>query len=280
MRLVVPFLLVVCIVVFVPSLAFGAETSWVAEKTGLPVGLLADLAALLLVSGPFIGNAFAYVFTRLGWFKAAAYAARWAPFATKGASVVLTAPTRDQAIRAVIIEAQKEPELAPISQAASYLADVRLNGDQTPILEAADPKKPSADGSVMGGMVIMSLGVVFFVCLTALFGCVSPRGTAVEVANGVREAGMQAKDVIHDECTTQYQKTSSLERIAELDKKCLPLAALYKGVRGAHIALVAGIQAYDVWGDWSALVPLLERAAKASRLLAESVLAFGQAVDR
>lgn len=122
-------------------------------------------------------------------------------------------------------------------------------------------------------LVVGSLGV-------GAAGCESPRTTAVYVANATRDVGMQAKQVLHEECTLEYSKTSSMERIAALDKKCLPFAALYRGVRGAHLALVAGIQAYDVWGDPFALMPLLERAAKATRLVAEAVVSFGEAVDR
>lgn len=159
-----------------PTLAYGADASWLAQKVGVSDADLAQVSVLILVAGPFVGNALARLLTRLGYVKAAAKVAQYTPFATNAASVALRAPTLGQAARAVVVEAKKEAALdGPISNAAVLLRDF-VEDDLMPIIEAADPPKPErGEGGpkLPPGVAnsLLALGVILgFIVLTAVLG--------------------------------------------------------------------------------------------------------------
>lgn len=187
--LLVSLLFVVCS----PSLAFAAEGSWLSQKVGLSDADLAQVSVLILVAGPFVGNALARLLTRLGYVRAAAKVAQYTPFATNAASVALRAPTLGQAARAVIVEAKKEPTVdGPISNAAIFLRDF-VEDDLMPIIEAADPPKPEkTDGgpTLPPGVAnsLIALGFIFgLVVLTAVLGGCAAAQQIEEVADDSAE---------------------------------------------------------------------------------------------
>lgn len=203
-----------------PSLALAAEASWLSQKVGLSDADLAQVSVLILVAGPFVGNALAHLLTRIGYLRAAALVAQWTPFATRAASVALRAPTIGQAARAVIVEAKTEPALdGPISSAAKHLRDF-VEDDMLPILDAADPPKPEKDGGpkLPPGVAnsLIALGFIFgLVVLTAVLGGCAAAAHQIEevaddsaeymiagatVANGAEPCFAERKDLKLEKC--------------------------------------------------------------------------------
>lgn len=223
--------LLVAFAVFVvcsPSLAFGAEEHWLADRTGLSVADLLNLALVIMTAGPVLGNALAHFFTRIGWLRGAARVARWTPFATQAASAALRAPTLGQAARAVILEAKKDEALdGPISTAAAHLKDF-VEDDLMPILEAADPPKaPKEPGAKlppgMGGILIVIATLVGYAGLVAaLGGC----GGALEELADDSAKGLTAGAELSNVCAEAMDerldlRTGKAAPCAPDDAKCI-----------------------------------------------------------
>lgn len=102
-------------------------------------------------------------------------------------------------------------------------------------------------------------------------GCASPTHAAVVAANATRDAGEVAREVLYERCTLGYARTSDAATIASLDRFCLPLRDAYRGLRGAHLALVTAIQVAQARGSVAALPGAIADAAAAGELVARAV---------
>lgn len=187
---------------FFPVAALADDGPSVSHWLGMDPKVVANIAALVIVLGPIVGNLLAHAALSIGmragasakskewWLNLSAGIARWTPFATKAASVALTAPTQAEAFRAVAAVAKDEPGFGPISQAAELLMSVPPSGDKTPILPAlpTPPKLP----------LPCLLMAVFF-------------GIA---------AGVVACGPAQHPCVNAYDKARTLDEIAEVDKEC------------------------------------------------------------
>lgn len=75
-------------------------------------------------------------------------------------------------------------------------------------------------------------------------GCgASLENQAVMVANGGREVLVTSNTILHENCTTVYQRAKAAD-VPRIDAKCLPMRRAYAGIRLSWLALVAVIQAH------------------------------------
>lgn len=131
------------------------------------------------------------------------------------------------------------------------------------------PKPPSVLPPGVASVLLLSLAVTG--AAGTLSGCASPTAAAVVAANATRDAGEVAREVLHERCTLGYARTSDPAAIASLDRYCLPLRDAYRGLRGAHLALVTAIQSAQARGSLAALPGAVAAAAEAGELVARAV---------
>lgn len=136
-------LLIVVVILLVPSLAIAGPAESVTSWTGWSFETLANVLLVVGFVTPIVGNGLAILFTRIGWLNAAAWVAAKTPWATKLATRALEAPTKQQAIRAIIEVAKEAHDDAPVSAAAELLRAEPIPVDDKPILEAVEPTKPT-----------------------------------------------------------------------------------------------------------------------------------------
>jgi hypothetical protein len=230
------------VVFFVCSPVLAAETSFVAEATGLPDATIAAVATMLLAGGPIAGNLLAHLFMRMGWVRAAALVAQYAPFMTRAASAALRAPTVGQAARVVVIEAQKEPEFGgPMSSAARHLRDF-VEEDLTPILDAVDPPKKD-DGPklppAMGATLIMTLSVLGFVVLTAVLGGCAAKQDVEKALEAGRDVAARAEPCFYamQQAELKQCEPENAECTARVKERWRPVAIAMNVIHDTWCAL-------------------------------------------
>ena len=97
------------------------------------------------------------------------------------------------------------------------------------------------------GAAIVGMVVLFILSLT---GCAASQVDALtNAANGARDVGAAAADVLHDSCTVRYDEaavmadpTAKRAEVSRLDRVCIPLGQAYDAYRAAHAAIVAALQ--------------------------------------
>lgn len=103
-------------------------------------------------------------------------------------------------------------------------------------------------------------------------GCYGPIDAAIRTANATRELGVAGAAFLDDVCTRGYARANDGAAIAELDRVCLPAARAYRGVRGAHVALVAAVQVAQAGGSADSLGPAVALATQAAADLQRAIL--------
>jgi len=133
--------------------------------------------------------------------------------------------------------------------------------DDTPVGPKAPPK-----------IVIFTLVVLWVTACLGLAGCgMSPVSSAIVVANASRDAGEVAREELETRCVEGYRAAGDIATVARLDEVCLPLRDAYRGLRGAHLALVTAIQVAQARGDLGALLPAVAATVEASEIVARAV---------
>lgn len=129
-----------------------------------------------------------------------------------------------------------------------------------------ESRRPPPSAPLPPGSTMMLLAGALL-CL----GCSSPLNGAIVVANAARDAGEVAREELQVRCVEGYKSATSTADVARLDGVCLPLRDAYRGLRGAHLALVTAIQVAQARGDISVLPAAMAATVEASELVATAV---------
>jgi len=153
------------------------------------------------------------------------------------------------------------------SQRAAYEAMAHGLALAPPTEKPRDPLDKAPPGMLT---LALCIGVLTSAACNGL-GCGSPITSAIVVANASRDAGEVAAEQLQTRCVDGYRAAGDLADVARLDGVCLPLRDAYRGLRGAHLALVVAIQVAQARGDIAALVPAVAATVEASELVAAAV---------
>lgn len=110
----------------------------------------------------------------------------------------------------------------------------------------------------MNGIKLTLLALFLSAC------CTSDKCIAITASNLMYDGGIAAAETLKLACTDQYAQAESTERVASLDKECLPAAEGYATLRTSHSALVLLLSAVLAGGDADGLSAALARAREAA----------------
>jgi hypothetical protein len=156
----------------------------------------------------------------------------------------------------------------PLSIPPPALVDAPRESRRPPPRSDDDDDMPKAPPKI----VTLSIVVLWVAACSGIAGCgMSPVSSAIVVANASRDAGEVAREELETRCVEGYRAAGDLADVARLDATCLPLRDAYRGLRGAHLALVTAIQVAQVRGDVAALGAAVAATVQASELVADAV---------
>lgn len=181
-------------------------------------------------------------------------------------------------MRGVAANGKPLPEWSALSAEQRFAYEQMAQGlALAPVAPKTEPPSKAPPDDDLGGpkappsiVTLSVLALTFAGCMG--LGCgMSPVSSAIVVANASRDAGEVAREELETRCVAGYRAAEVRADVARLDAVCLPLRDAYRGLRGAHLALVTAIQVAEARGDVAALVPAVAATVEASELLARAL---------